>query len=349
MIYIDKRPVGKGNPCFIIAELSANHRGSLETAIQTVKAAKQAGADAIKLQTYTPDTITLDCKNDYFKLSHGTIWDGKYLYELYQEAYTPWEWHEKLFQVAREEELICFSSPFDFSAIDFLEELHTPAYKIASFEIMDIPLIRYAAQKQKPLIISTGIAELQDIELAVQTCRKEGNNEIALLKCTSAYPAPFEMANLKTIPDLQNHFQTVAGLSDHTLGIVSPVVAVSLGAGIIEKHFILDKKLGGPDAAFSLDPAEFAAMVKAVRQAEAALGQVNYELTDKVKKSRLSTGRSLFITQDVKAGETITKDNIRSIRPGYGMPPQYYEQILGKTFKEDILRGTPLKEDMINW
>lgn len=349
MIQIDHRTIGKGQPCFIIAELSANHAGSLQTAIQTIRAAKKAGADAIKLQTYTPDTITLDCKNDYFKLSHGTLWDGKYLYELYEEAYTPWQWHEKLFAVAREEGLVCFSSPFDFSAIDLLEELQAPAYKIASFEIMDTPLIRYAAEKKKPLIISTGIAEIKDIELALQTCREAGNEQVALLKCTSAYPAPMDMANLSTIPDMAHRFQTVVGLSDHTPGIVSPVVAVSLGASIIEKHFILDKALGGPDAAFSLDPAEFTAMVTAVRQAEAALGQVNYQLSEKVKKSRLSTGRSLFVTQDVKAGDKITKDNIRAIRPGYGLHPKYYDQILGKVFNQDLQRGTPLQMDMINW
>lgn len=348
MINISNRTIGQGHPCFIIAELSANHRGSLETAIQTIRAAKQAGADAIKLQTYTPDTITLDIKNDYFKLSHGTIWDGQYLYELYQEAFTPWEWHEKLFQVARDEGLICFSSPFDFSAVDFLEKLNAPAYKIASFEIMDVPLIRYAAQKGKPVIISTGIAEQEDIELAVKTCREAGNEQIALLKCTSSYPAPLDMANLKTIPDLQEKFKVVAGLSDHTLGIVAPVVAATLGASLIEKHFILDKNLGGPDAAFSLDPAEFAAMVQGVRQAEAALGQVSYTLSEKVKKSRLSTGRSLFVTQDVKAGDTISPDNIRSVRPGYGMHPKYYEAMLGKTFAADIKAGTPLQESNIN-
>ncbi len=347
MITISNRPIGPGNPCFIIAELSANHQGSMETAIKTIQAARQAGADAIKLQTYTPDTITLNVKNDYFKLSHGTLWDGKYLYELYQEAYTPWQWHEKLFQVAQDEGLICFSSPFDFSAVDFLEKLNAPAYKIASFEIMDVPLIRYAAQKQKPVIISTGIAELEDIELAVKTCREAGNEQITLLKCTSSYPAPLDTAHLKTIPDLQQRFRVVAGLSDHTLGIVAPIAAVALGASVIEKHFILDKSLGGPDAAFSLDPTEFAAMVQGVRQAEAALGQVSYTLSDKVKKSRLSTGRSLFVTQDVKAGDTITKDNIRSVRPGYGMPPKYYEVVLGKTFAADAPAGTPLQDSII--
>lgn len=349
MISIANRAIGEGAPCFIIAELSANHGGNLKTAIQSIQAAKKAGADAIKLQTYTADTITIDCKNDYFKLQHGTLWDGKYLYELYQEAFTPWEWHEQLFQVAREEGLVCFSSPFDFSAVDFLEELQTPAYKIASFEILDIPLIRYVAQKCKPIIISTGIAGEEDIRLALDTCRNAGNDQIILLKCTSSYPAPLEMANLKTIADMKQRFGTEVGLSDHTLGITSPVVAVSLGASVIEKHFILDKNLGGPDAAFSLDPTEFAAMVNAVRQAETALGQVSYDLTEKIKKSRISTGRSLFVVQEVKAGEKITQKNVRSIRPGYGLHPKYYDQILGKTWRKDVGKGTPLQKEMINW
>ncbi len=342
------KEIGYGNPCFIIAELSANHNGSLETAIETIKAAKKAGADAIKLQTYTPDTITLNVKNDYFRLAHGTLWDGKYLYELYQEAYTPWEWHEQLFNVAREEGLICFSSPFDNTAVDLLQSLNAPAYKIASFEIMDIPLIKYVAQQGKPVIFSSGVAELIDIELVIQTCKEAGNHQIALLKCTSSYPAPLDMANLNTIPDMQQRFNTVVGLSDHTMGIVSPVVAVSLGASIIEKHFILDKSVGGPDAAFSLNVAEFTEMVQAVRQAESAMGKVSYELNEKVQKSRLSSGRSLFVAQDVKAGETITPDNVRSVRPGYGMPPKYYEQVMGKSFKQEVAAGTPLQESLFS-
>ena len=340
--------VGDQHPCFIIAELSANHGGSLETAIRTIRAAKQAGADAIKLQTYTPDTITIDCRNDYFKLSHGTLWDGQYLYELYQEAYTPWEWHEQLFQIARDEGLACFSSPFDATAVDLLKGLEAPAYKIASFEIVDIPLIRYVAQQQKPIIISTGIAASEDIELAIRTCQEAGNQQIALLKCTSSYPAPIDQANLRTIPDMQQRFQTVVGLSDHTLGIVAPVVAVSVGAKIIEKHFILDKSLGGPDASFSLDPTEFAQMVSAVRQAEASFGQITYELSDSIRQSRQQAGRSLFVVQDVKAGDTIGPDNVRSIRPGHGLPPKRYDEVLGKTFAVDVVRGTPLAEKQIN-
>lgn len=339
--------IGGDHPCFIIAELSANHGGRLDTAIDTVRAAKRAGADAIKLQTYRPDTITIDCRNDYFKLAHGTIWDGQYLYELYQEAYTPWEWHEPLFRVAQEEGLVCFSSPFDPTAVDLLAELNAPAYKIASFEIVDIPLVRYVAQRQKPVIISTGIAEAEDIELALRTCHEVGNEQIILLKCTSAYPAPMDQANLRTIPDMQTRFGTIVGLSDHTLGIVSPVVAVSLGAKVIEKHFILDKSLGGPDASFSLDPSEFAEMVTAVRQAEVALGQVTYQLTDKTRQSRQSAGRSLFVVQDVRAGETVTKDNVRSIRPGHGLPPKRYDEVLGKVFAADVSRGTPLRNELI--
>ena len=347
-INIGSATIGSNQPCFIIAELSANHGGSLEIAIQTIRAAKEVGADAIKLQTYTPDTITIDCQNDYFKLSHGTIWDGKYLYELYKDAYTPWEWHDTLFQVAKEVGLVCFSSPFDNTAVDLLEKLEAPAYKIASFEIVDIPLIRYVATKQKPVIISTGIAEHEDIDLAVRTCHEVGNEQIILLKCTSSYPAPLDLANLRTIPDMQKRFNTIVGLSDHTLGIVSPVVAVSLGAKVIEKHFILDKSLGGPDADFSLDRTEFAEMVKAVRQAEATLGQVTYELTEKTRKSRQNVGRSLFVTQDAKAGEPVTSNNVRSIRPGHGLHPKHYNEVLGKVFAEDVTRGTPFQIKLVS-
>ena len=256
---IGDRFIGGNNPCFIIAELSANHNGDLNVAIETIRAAKKAGADAIKLQTYTPDTLTIDCNNKHFKIEGGTLWDGKTLYELYGEAYTPWSWHNQLFEVAREEGLICFSSPFDATAVDFLEKLNVPAYKIASFEIQDIPLITYTASKGKPIIISTGIAEETDVQLAVDTCRKAGNNDIILLKCTSSYPAPLELANLNTIPDLKQRFKVEVGFSDHTYGFLAPIVAVTLGAKVIEKHFILDKSIGGPDADFSLDVSEFTA------------------------------------------------------------------------------------------
>lgn len=335
------------NRTLIIAELSANHGQKLEVALATIKAAKRAGADSIKLQTYTADTLTIDCDNEYFKDIHkGTIWEGRTLYDLYKIAYTPWEWHEELFRVAKEEGLICFSSPFDKTAVDFLEQFNPPAYKIASFEIQDIPLIKYTASKGRPMIMSTGIAELEDIELAVQTCKDAGNNNIILLKCTSSYPAPIEEANLATIQDLKTRFGVEVGLSDHTMGIVAPIVAVTLGARVIEKHFILDKSIGGPDASFSLDENEFSEMVKAIRNAEKAIGKVTYELTEKVKASR-KFSRSLFVVKDIKAGAIITEENIRSIRPGYGLHPKHYIEILGKKATKSLKKGTPLFNDSI--
>ena len=343
---IANKKIGKNSSCFIIAELSANHNGDINVAIETIKAAKKAGADAIKFQTYTPDTLTIDCDNDYFKIKEGTLWDGKTLYELYGEAYTPWEWHEQLFITAKEEGLICFSSPFDKTSVDFLEELSVPAYKIASFEIQDIPLIKYAASKGKPMILSTGIAEESDIQLAVDTCRSEGNNDIVLLKCTSSYPAPLELANLRTIPDLKERFQVEVGFSDHTYGVVAPVVATTLGARVVEKHFILDKAIGGPDADFSLDVKEFSEMVKAIRDTEKLLGSVSYEISEKVKANR-KFARSLFVVEDLKAGETFTSENVRSIRPGYGLHPKYLEDVIGSKSKGDISRGTPLSKGMI--
>jgi len=330
------------NKTFIIAELSANHGQKKELAIESIRAAKKAGADAIKLQTYTPDTMTIDCKNEFFtKVLEGSIWQGRSLYNLYEEAYTPWEWHEKLFEVAKEEGILCFSAPFDKTAVDFLEQFNPPAYKIASFEIVDIPLIEYAASKGRPMIISTGIAELEDIELAVQTCQDAGNNDIVLLKCTSSYPAPIENANLAAIPDLKKRFGVEVGLSDHTLGIVAPIVSVTLGAKVIEKHFILDKSIGGPDASFSLDEKEFTEMVSAVRQAEKAIGQATYEISEKTRESR-KFARSLFVVKDIKAGEPFTDENVRSIRPGYGLHPKYLKEIIGKTAKENLEKGTPL-------
>ncbi|MCX6327721.1 MAG: pseudaminic acid synthase [Bacteroidia bacterium] len=327
---------------FIIAELSANHNQKFELALETIKAAKRSGADAIKLQTYTPDTITLDCKTDDFKINQGTIWDGRYLYDLYKEAYTPWEWHEELFRVAKEEGLICFSSPFDKTAVDLLESLNTPAYKIASFEITDIPLIEFVASKGKPVIISTGIAGLDDIELAFNACKRMDNEQIILLKCTSSYPSPIEEANLAMIPDMAKRFGVYTGISDHTMGITAPIVAVTLGAKVVEKHFILDRSLGGPDASFSLNEAEFTAMVKAVREAEVAIGRVDYTLSDKMLKSR-EYSRSLYVVEDIKAGERITEQNVRSIRPGYGLHPRYYYEVLGRKAKVDLARGTPLR------
>ena len=331
---------------FIIAELSANHNQNFDLAVKTIKAAKEAGADAIKLQTYTADTLTLDCEKDYFQIKHGTIWDGTTLHRLYQKAYTPWDWQPKLKKIAEDEGLICFSSPFDFSSIDFLEKMNVPAYKIASPEIVDIPLIRYAASKMKPIIISTGLATLADIELAVNTCREVGNNQIVLLKCTSAYPTPMNEVDLNTIPNLKETFNTEVGLSDHTIGNTAAIGAVALGARVIEKHFILDRNIGGPDSSFSMEPKDLKELVNSVRELEQALGKVNYTLTDRMKEIRNFT-RSLFIVKDIKQGEKFTKENLRSIRPGYGLHPKYYEDILGKIAKIDIEKGTPLKWELL--
>ena len=340
---IGNKSIGDKHPVFIIAELSANHLQKFDIAVDTIKAIKESGADAVKLQTYTPDTITIDSDNEYFQIGQGTLWGGKTLYQLYQEAYTPWEWQPKLKKIAEELGLICFSSPFDRTSVDFLEAMNVPAYKVASFEITDIPLIEYIASKGKTVIISTGIATLADIEEAIHACRRMGNSQIALLKCTSAYPAPLEEVNLRTIPNLAETFNTVVGLSDHTLGISVPIASVALGAKIIEKHFILDRNTGGPDAAFSMDPNEFRLMVDAVRDVEKALGTVNYNLTEKTKKSR-DFSRSLFAVKDIKSGDLLTEDNVKSIRPGFGLHPRYLERIIGKKARKDIARGAPL-----NW
>jgi pseudaminic acid synthase len=322
---------GENSRVYIIAELSANHNGSLSTAIETIRAAKRAGADCIKLQTYTADTITINSSKDDFIIK-GSIWDKKKLYDLYAEAYTPWEWHKELFQVAANEGISCFSSPFDKSAVDFLEDLNVPAYKIASFEITDIPLIEYVASKNKPIIISTGIAEIEDIELAISACRKYGNNKIALLKCTSSYPAPIDEANMIMVKDLKDRFDVISGLSDHSLGNTVPIAATIFGAKIIEKHFILDRSIGGPDSSFSMNENEFKSMVIAVREAEAAIGKIDYKLTPK-QASGKNFSRSLYVVKDIKEGETITLDNVRSIRPGFGLHPKYLNQILGKPIK----------------
>jgi len=337
----------KASNTFIIAELSANHNHNLKTALKTIEAVKACGANAIKLQTYTPETMTINCDKDYFQIKGTELWDGKTLYNLYKEAYTPWEWHKELYEKAERLGLVCFSTPFDKSAVDFLEGLGNPIYKVASFEIQDISLIEYMASKGKPMIISTGIAELEDIELAVNTCRKVGNNEIALLKCTSAYPAPVEEANLKTIPDLAKRFGVVAGLSDHTLGISVPIAAVSLGAKIIEKHFILDKNNGGPDSAFSLEPNEFKNMVISIREVEKALGTINYELSEKAKAGK-KFSRSLFVVKNINKNEIFTEENIRSIRPGDGLHPKLLKEILGKKASKDIEKGEPLNWEMID-
>jgi pseudaminic acid synthase len=332
----------KDNHCFIIAELSANHGNDLQIALETVRAAKRAGADAIKLQTYTADTITLNVKTDDFRIKQGTHWDGQYLYDLYKDASLSWDWHKPIFDLAKEIGLVCFSSPFDHSAVDFLETLNVPAYKIASFEITDIPLIKYVAGKRKPVIISTGIATVEDVEEAIDACRTAGNNDIILLQCTSAYPAEPEDANLLTIPMLRTKFAVEAGLSDHTMGIEAPVVAVALGARVIEKHFILDKKIGGPDAHFSLDEGEFAKMVSAVRTAEKMMGRPTLELNSKKLKSR-EFSRSLFVSKDLKKGDKLTAENMRSVRPGFGLPPKHYGEILGRQVDRDLTAGSPLR------
>jgi pseudaminic acid synthase len=336
--------INNNSKVFIIAELSANHNGDLNTAIETIKAAKRAGANCIKLQTYTADTITIDSSKEDFIIK-DTIWSGRKLYELYQDAYTPWEWHEILFKTAEEEGLICFSSPFDKTAVDLLEKLNTPAYKIASFEITDIPLIEYVASKGKPIIISTGIAEVEDIELAVETCRKFGNNQIALLKCTSSYPAPINEANMCMVKDLATKFNVISGLSDHTIGVTVPIVATVLGAKIIEKHFILDRSIGGPDASFSMNEQEFTEMVKSIREAESAIGEVDYKLTEKQMQGKCFS-RSLYIVEDVDDGEVYTEKNLKSIRPGYGLHPKHYNEIIGKRANANLTKGTAFKIDM---
>ncbi|MDW7662167.1 MAG: pseudaminic acid synthase [Bacillota bacterium] len=331
---------------FIIAELSANHGHDINIAKKTIKAAKDSGADAIKIQTYTADTLTIDCDNEYFKLDSGTIWDGRTLYNLYSEAYTPWEWQKELMEYAISIGLLFFSTPFDKTAVDFLEELEVPLYKVASFEIMDIPLIEYIASKGKPMIMSTGVASLSDIEEAINACKRLGNDQIILLKCTSSYPANIEDANLRTIPNMKETFNVEVGLSDHTLGITVPVVSVALGARVIEKHFILDKSIGGPDSSFSLEPHEFKQMVDSVRDAEKSLGKVDYSMNEKKKSSRL-LGRSLFVVKEIKAGEKFTEENVRSIRPGYGLAPIHLSEIIFRKAACDIKKGTPLSWDKI--
>ena len=344
-IKIANYTISETSPVFIVAELSANHNQDFDLAVRTIQAARRAGADAIKFQTYTPDTLTINCNNEYFRITEG-LWKGKTLYQLYQEAYMPWDWQPRLKKIAEEEGLICFSTPFDITAVDFLEKMQVPAYKIASFEITDISLIAYVASRKKPVLISTGIATLEDIKLAVKACKDAGNNRLALLKCTSAYPAPVEEANLRTIPDIKNTFGTITGLSDHTLSNTSAVTAVALGAKIIEKHFILDSKAGGPDSAFSLNPDAFAQMVQAIRETEQALGIISYDLSERVKKNR-QFARSLFVTADMVKGEPFTHNNIRSIRPGYGLAPKYLPEILGKRAKMDLKAGTPLRREVI--
>ncbi|OCR13551.1 pseudaminic acid synthase [Helicobacter pullorum] len=327
------------NRIFLVAELSANHHQSKDIALKTIKAAKESGADAVKLQTYTPECLTLNCNSKYFQIQ-GTLWEGKNFYQLYQEAMTPWEWHKDLFEYAKELGIICFSSPFSKEGVDFLEELGNPIYKVASFEIVDLELIEYMAKTKKPIILSKGIATKEEIKEALDVCKKEVK-DITLLQCTSSYPAPLNEANLSLIPKMQRDFRVKVGLSDHTLGITAPIVAASLGAKVIEKHFILDKRLGGPDSAFSIEPQEFSAMAKAVREVEELLGVESYELSQKSKEGRVFM-RSLFVVEDIAKGERIKENQIRSIRPGYGIPPKMKYQVVGKKAKKALKRGEPL-------
>jgi len=345
-ISIGGRKIGTGNPVYIIAEISANHNQNFSEAVKIIHATKEAGANAVKIQTYTPDTITLNCSNDCFRIGKGTQWAGKTLYNLYGEAYTPWEWQPELKKIAEDIGLDFFSTPFDPTAVEFLNRMDVPAFKIASFEIVDLPLIKTIARTKKPIIVSTGMASLAEIGEAVEAIRSEGNNQIALLKCTSAYPALPEDMNLKTIPDMIERFGVPVGISDHTLGTTIPVAAVSLGASVVEKHITLSRKIPGPDCNFSLEPHEFKSMVDAIREIEKALGSINYEVTEHEKASKVFR-RSLFAVEDIMKGELFTDKNIRSIRPGNGIPPKYYFEILGKNAKKEILRGTPLTWDLI--
>lgn len=322
---------------FIIAEMSANHNQHKDVAIETIRAAKKAGADAIKIQTYTADTLTLNCNKPDFVLGKG-LWEGETYYGLYQKAYTPWEWHEEIFHVAKEEGLVCFSTPFDKTAVDFLEDLGNPIYKIASFEITDIPLIKYIAQKQKPIILSTGIAMEEDIRLALDTIYAESNKDVTLLKCTSAYPAPIEDANLMTIPDMKQRFGVKVGVSDHTEGSVVPMTAVALGAEVVEKHFIIDRSIGGPDSAFSMNAEVFKVMVDNVRNVEKALGNIYYP-TDPSKIKGREFSRSLYVAEDMKAGDVVTEKNVRCVRPGFGAHPKLLPTLIGKKVNRDLEKG----------
>ena len=336
---IEDRLIGDGHPTFIIAELSANHMNDYDIAVKTIGAMAKSGADAVKFQTYTPDTITLDCDNEYFQIKQGTIWDGQVWYNLYEDAFMPWDWQPKLKKVAEDLGLIVFSSPFDETSVDFLEDMDMGAYKIASFEITDTPLIEYVASKQKPIIISTGIAHKEDIQLAIDTCREVGNNQVILLKCTSEYPTPWEDVNLNMLPRLSADFDCMVGVSDHTLGDVVPCLSVALGARIVEKHFILNRSLGGPDSAFSMEPHEFESMVERLRISEKTLGRVSYTLSEKNESSRRFM-RSLYVGCDMKQGDIITADNVVSVRPGFGLHPKYLKQIVGKKVNADLKKGT---------
>ena len=345
-IQIARRAIGRGQPTYVIAELSANHNQDYGQAERIVRAARDAGADAVKLQTYTPDTITIASDREEFRVSGGTLWDGRTLHNLYAEAFMPWDWQPKLKQVAEHLGMDCFSSAFDASAVDFLEQMNVPAHKVASFELVDIPLIQKMARTGKPLIISTGMATVEEIEEALNAAREAGAAQIALLKCTSAYPAAPDEMNLRTIPEMERRFAVPVGLSDHTIGIAAPVAAVALGACIIEKHLTLSRSVPGPDSAFSLEPDEFKAMVDAVRTTEKALGEVHFGSSAKEDASR-AFRRSLFVVEDVKEGEAFTSANVRSIRPGNGLHPRHFTEVLGKRASQGIKRGTPLRWEYV--
>ena len=347
-IKIGRHVISEDSPVYIVAEMSANHNMDYERALKIIDAAAEAGADAVKIQTYTADTITLDCDNAYFQIHHGTLWDGTTMHQLYQSAYTPWEWQADLKKYAAEKGLDLFSSPFDLTAVDFLEEIHMPAYKVASFEINDIPFIRKIARTGKPVIISTGIAHLEDIDLAVRTCLEEGNDQIILLKCTSAYPSLYEDMNIRTIPNMAQTFGCIGGLSDHSMGSAVAAAAVALGAKVIEKHLTLRRSDGGPDSAFSMEAQEFKEMCEQIRIVEKALGRVTYDLS-LMQRSERDFGRSLFVVRDVQAGEPFTPENVRSIRPAYGMHTKHYEEILGKKASCDIAKGTPLSWELVKF
>lgn len=345
-IRIGHKLISAKSPAFIVAEISANHNGDYNRALEIIHAAAEAGADAVKLQTYTADTITLDCDDPCFQINEGTIWDGTTLYKLYQEAYTPWEWQPGLKEEAEKLGLECFSSPFDLTSVDFLEKMDVPAYKIASYEINDIPLIRKVAKLHKPIIFATGIAYPEDIELALQTCKEEGNEDIILLKCVSAYPTPYDQVNLRVMNTLAEKYDCLVGLSDHTMGTVVSTGSIALGGKMIEKHLTLRRSDGGADGAFSMEPEEFATMVRDVRIMEQALGASEYVLT-KTQEIEHEGSRSLFVVKDIEKGEVITSDNVRSIRPGNGLHTKYYEEVIGKTASRFLRKGEPLDWDMI--
>lgn len=344
---IANKKIGDKSPCFIVAELSGNHCQKYSLAVKTIRAIAKSGADAVKLQTYIPDSLSLNTKNKYFPVAKEGLWKGMTDYQVYQKSYTPWDWQPKLKKLAESLGLICFSSPFDHQAVEFCAKMKMPAYKVSSPEITDIPLIEHMASQGKPMIVSTGAANLDDIKEAVKACQRKGNNQIVLLKCTCAYPTPLEEVNLNNLITLQKKFKTIVGLSDHALSSSVAIAAVVLGARIVEKHFIIDRKLPSQDKDFSLEPAEFKAMVDSIREIEKALGSFRYQFTEKISKARKGS-RSLFIVKDIRKGEVLTRENIRSIRPGNGLEAKYLEKVLTEKAKKDLTKGTPLRWSMIS-